>query len=60
MGELKVTLMSTFLQIVGRVLFAYLLAPKMGIVGIALSCFAGWVVMLTYEVPLCIKHRRKH
>ena len=58
MGDLKVTLRSTFIQIVARVLFAYLLIPKMGIVGVALSCLAGWIVMLSYEVPLCIKHRR--
>ena len=60
MGDLKITLMSTFLQITTRVLFAYLLAPRMEIVGIALSCLAGWVVMLSYEVPLCIKHRRTY
>ncbi|MDD3224228.1 MAG: MATE family efflux transporter [Clostridium sp.] len=60
MGDLKVTLRSTFVQIVGRVVFSYLLAPKLGIVGIALSCFGGWVVMLSYEVPLCIKHRKAH
>ncbi|WP_010241412.1 MATE family efflux transporter [Clostridium arbusti] len=60
MGDLKITLKSTFIQIVGRVVFAYLLAPKFGIVGIALSCLAGWIVMLAYEVPLCIKHRRSY
>ncbi len=60
MGDLKVTLRSTFVQIVARVVFAYLLIPKMGIVGVALSCLAGWIVMLTYEIPLCIKHRRLH
>jgi len=60
MGDLKITLMSTFLQVVTRVLFAYLLIPKMEIVGIALSCLAGWVVMLAYEIPQYIKHRRIH
>jgi len=60
MGDLRITLMSTFLQIVTRVIFAYLLVPIWGIVGIALSCLAGWIVMLGYEVPLCIRHRRTH
>lgn len=60
MGQLKVTLISTFSQMVGRVTFAYLLAPRLGIVGIALSCLAGWGIMLAYEVPVLIKHRRKH
>ena len=60
MGDLKITLRSTFLQIATRVFFAYLLIRKMEIVGIALSCLAGWIVMLAYEIPLCIKHRRIH
>jgi putative MATE family efflux protein len=60
MGQLKVTLISTFSQMFGRVTFAYLLAPRLGIVGIALSCFAGWVIMLAYEVPVLIKHRRNN
>jgi putative MATE family efflux protein len=59
MGDLKVTLRSTFLQIVGRVVLSYLLAPKFGIVGIALSCLGGWIIMLAYEAPLCIRHRSK-
>ena len=60
MGQLKVTLMSTFIQMFGRVIVAYLLAPRFGIVGIALSCFAGWVIMLAYEIPVLVKHRRNH
>lgn len=60
MGELKVTLISTFLQMIGRVAFAYLLAPKLGIVGIALSCLAGWIIMLAYEVPVLINHRKNN
>lgn len=60
MSDLKVTLISTFVQIAGRVVFAYLLAPRLGIVGIALSCLIGWIVMLSYEVPVCIKHMRSH
>lgn len=60
MGDLKVTLRSTFVQMVGRVTFAYLLAPRMGIVGIALSCLAGWILMLAYEVPVYRKHRKKY
>ncbi|APC39824.1 MATE family efflux transporter [Clostridium estertheticum] len=60
MGDLKVTLRSTFIQMVGRVSFTYLLAPKYGIVGVALACLAGWIIMLAYEVPLCIKHRKNY
>lgn len=60
MSDLKVTLISTFLQIAGRVVFSYLLAPRLGIVGIALSCLAGWIIMLAYEVPVCIKYMKSH
>lgn len=58
MGDMKVTLRSTFAQMVGRVGFSYILAPRMGMVGIAFSCLGGWIVMLAYEVPFLIKHRR--
>ncbi|WP_238915929.1 MATE family efflux transporter [Clostridium sp. YIM B02555] len=60
MGDLKVTLISTFSQMAGRVIFAFLLAPKFGIVGIAISCFAGWIIMLLYEVPMLVRHRRNY
>lgn len=59
MGELKVTLRSTFIQMIFRVLFAYLLAPTMGIKGIALACLGGWSVMLLYEVPVYFRFRKK-
>ncbi|WP_238886605.1 MATE family efflux transporter [Clostridium sp. YIM B02551] len=60
MGDFKVTLISTFLQISTRVIFSYILAPRMEIVGIAVACLFGWIVMLAYEVPACIKHRRAY
>ncbi len=55
MGRLKVTLNSTFIQIVGRVLAAFLLAPRFGLFGVALACLAGWLVMLAYELPVFFK-----
>jgi len=54
-GDLKITLRSTFIQMLGRVIFSYILAPKMGIYGIALSCLGGWIIMLAYEVPYCVR-----
>lgn len=57
-GNMKITLISTFIQMFGRVIFAYILAPKMGIHGIALSCLGGWIIMLIYEAPLCVKSIR--
>ncbi|MDT8717395.1 MATE family efflux transporter [Clostridium sp. 19966] len=58
MGDLKITLISTFMQMVGRVAFSYILAPKMGVAGIAISCLGGWIVMLAFEVPFFIRHRK--
>lgn len=52
MGKLKVTLNSTFFQIVGRVIAAYLFAPHFGLSGVAFACLVGWIVMLAYEAPL--------
>lgn len=54
-GKMKITLNSTFVQMLGRVIAAYFLAPYFGIKGIALACLAGWICMLFYEYPLFYK-----
>ena len=59
MGKLKVTLHATTVQMVVRVIAAYLLAPKMGVSGIAYACFIGWVAMLLYEIPIYIKLQKE-
>lgn len=59
MGDLKITLCSTFLQITGRVIFSYILAPKLGIAGIAFSCLLGWIIMLSYEIPVFYRYNKK-
>lgn len=55
MGKLKITLCGTFIQTSIRVAATYLLAPSLGIRGIALACAAGWTMMLLWEIPLCIR-----
>ena len=55
MGKLKITLIGTFIQTSIRVVATYLLAPSMGIRGIAFACATGWTMMLLWEIPLCIK-----
>lgn len=55
MGNMKMTAMSTSVQMVGRVIFTFLLAPRYGIVGVAFAQLGGWVVMLAYEVPYLIR-----
>lgn len=54
-GKMKITLYSTFTQIVGRVVAAYFLAPVFGLKGIAWACLVGWTCMLGYELPLFMK-----
>lgn len=52
MGNMKVTFYSTTIQMIFRVLFAYILTSAVGFVGIAYACALGWVAMLLYEVPV--------
>ena len=59
MGDLKVTLLSTFIQTSVRVLFVYLLTPSMGIQGAAVACAIGWSMMLLFEVPYYFWRRGK-
>lgn len=51
MGRMKTTLLGTFVQTSLRVAFTVLLAPRIGLPGIALACAAGWTAMLAFEVP---------
>lgn len=51
MGKMYTTMTGTFLQASTRALCTCLLAPRLGITGIAWSCAIGWSLMLLYEVP---------
>lgn len=55
MGMMKMTLLGTFIQTALRVLFTWILAPKMGIYGVAIACACGWSVMLLVEIPYYFK-----
>lgn len=59
LGKLKINFYSTLIQMIGRVGMAYILVPRLGVFGIALSCFMGWLVMLGFEVPYYFYYRRK-
>lgn len=59
MGDLKVTLWSTFMNMAGRVAAAYLLAPRFGMAGFAFANLAGWVLMLICEIPLLVHSIRQ-
>lgn len=51
MGNMNITLVCTFIQTSLRVIFTWLLAPVMGIYGVAFACAIGWSAMLLVEVP---------
>lgn len=50
-GKMGMTLLGTTIQASVRVLVTYLLAPRMGISGIAVACAVGWTAMLCVHVP---------
>ncbi|SFR73120.1 MATE family efflux transporter [Anaeromicropila populeti] len=50
-GNMKITLVCTTVQMIFRVTFVYLFAPSFGIPGIAYACLLGWIAMLSVEVP---------
>ena len=51
MGDMKITLVGTIMQISLRVLFVFLLVPKVGMVGVAFASLLGWIGMLLVEFP---------
>mgnify|MGYP000785175054 CR=1 FL=1 len=51
MGNMPMTLLGTLIQTSLRVVTTCILAPRMGMYGIAFACATGWCVMLMGEVP---------
>lgn len=51
MGKMYTTMTGTLIQISVRTISTVLLAPRMGIVGVAFACGAGWLCMLLFELP---------
>jgi putative MATE family efflux protein len=58
-GNMKITLVSTIIQISFRVIFVYALVPRIGIEGVAYASLIGWIFMLAYEVPYYFRYKRK-
>ncbi len=60
MGEMKITLFSTFMNMVGRVAAVYALAAAgMEVSSFAWANLAGWVLMLLAEVPILVSRWRR-
>lgn len=60
MGNMKVTLLCTFIQTSIRVIFTFLLVPHMGIYGVCFACAIGWSAMLLFEVPYYFYYKKKY
>ena len=54
-----ITLLGTFIQTSLRVLFVFLLIPRLGLNGVAIACAIGWSVMLMVEVPYFFHFRKR-
>ncbi len=50
-GAMKTSLFATLSQISFRVVATLLLAPRIGISGVALACIIGWSAMLLWTIP---------
>ena len=59
MGKMGTTLLGTCLQAGLRALGAAILAPRMGLPGVAWACAFGWCVMLLFEVPYYVSICRR-
>lgn len=59
MGNMKMTLLGTFIQTSLRVVFVYILVPHIGLNGVAVACAAGWSAMLLVEIPYSVHVCRK-
>jgi Na+-driven multidrug efflux pump len=56
LGNMKVTLISSVIQISIRVLFVFMLVPIMGMESVAISSLIGWIFMLAFEIPYYFIH----
>ena len=61
MGDLKVTLYSTFMNMAGRVLavIVMFLVFNLGFVSLAWANLIGWIVMLLFEIPLLMRQLKE-
>lgn len=60
MGDMKITLYSTFMNMLGRVAAVIMMLHilDMGFVSLAWANMAGWLLMLLFEVPLLVRSIR--
>lgn len=51
-SHMRTTLMGTLIQIVVRVIFVYILIPKIGLQGMAFANLIGWIFMLLFQLSV--------
>ena len=58
LGDLKITLNSSMLNMAGRVAAAalFVLVLKMDIEALPYSYAVGWILMMIYEIPVMVKY----
>lgn len=54
LGKLYIVFLSSFVQIIFRVIAAYILIPKYGVSGGAWCTLVGWIAMLSFETPILL------
>lgn len=60
LGKLNIVFLSSFVQIIFRVIAAYILIPLYGVEGAALCTLVGWIAMLSFETPVLINYWLKN
>lgn len=60
MGDMRITLISTLIQVVFRVMSVYLLVPSTQLNGVAYAAVIGWIFMLAYEVPYYFRFKKRN
>lgn len=55
--HMKISLFGSLTQISVRVLFTFLLIPRLGITGIAFACAAGWIAMLVLVIGYGLRRK---
>lgn len=60
-GDLKITLVSTLLNMGSRVAVCFFLTARtsLGIASVPWACMAGWVAMTVYEAPFLVRLERR-
>ena len=51
-GRMRTTVVATSIQAGLRVVFTYLLVPRIGLAAIPLACAGGWIFMLMFLIPM--------